>query len=491
MADRHCLNLIAGDWRSALSGRTYSDHNPATGELVATVADSGREDLEAAIAAAHAAFPAWRLTPAPRRGEVLFRAAHLLAERKEEMAQLLTREMGKPIAEARGDVQEAIDMAYFMGGEGRRLFGQTVPAELPNKFAMSVRDPIGVVGVITPWNFPVAVPSWKILPALICGNTIVFKPSPETPLLATLLAGALQDAGLPPGVLNVVVGRDPALGAHLLADPRVPVISFTGSTATGRIVAAEAGRLLKRVCLELGGKNAVVVLADADLDLAVDGILWSAFGTSGQRCTACSRVIVERAVSRELTERLAAAMKQLVVGNGLDPAVHVGPLIDAKAVERVAGYVSSARQEGISVLQGGSPITDSSGHFFAPTLLGGVRPHHRLAQEEVFGPVLSVIEVDDLAEAVAVNNGTPFGLSSSIFTQDVNKAFAAIRDLATGIVYVNAGTTGSEVQLPFGGTRDTGNGMREAGQAALDTFSEWKSVYVDYSGRLQRAQIDR
>lgn len=483
-------NYIGGRWTDAGSGEWEPDLNPATGEPLAEVTRSGPADVAAACAAAASAFPAWRRTPAPRRGELLYKVAEIIRDRKEELARVLTSEMGKVIAEARGDVQEAVDMAYYMAGEGRRMFGYTVPAELPNKHAMSVRESIGVVGCITPWNFPVAVPSWKILPALICGNTVVWKPSPETPATSAAFLECLIDAGLPPGVINLVVGGGPETGAALVDDPHVRLISFTGSTATGRRVAEAAGRNLKRVSLELGGKNAITVLSDANLDLAAEAILWAAFGTTGQRCTACSRVILEETIYDALVGRLLAGAASLRVGDGLDEAVQVGPVISAAALDRISGYMEVARSEGAEVLCGGRQAVTGGGFFFEPTLLGRVRPDMRVAQEEIFGPVLSLIPVRGLEEAIAANNGVRYGLSASIFTQDINRAFTAMRELDTGIVYVNHGTTGAEIQLPFGGTKETGNGHREAGHAALDVFSEWKSIYVDYSGRLQRAQID-
>jgi aldehyde dehydrogenase (NAD+) len=486
-------NYIGGEWVESAEGGYSENRDPATGELIGRFPRSGPADVERAVAAAKAAFEGWRKTPAPQRGEILYRAGELLKERKEAMARDLTREMGKVLVEARGDVQEAIDMAYYMAGEGRRLFGTIVPAELPNKAARAVRDPLGVVGCITPWNFPVAIPSWKTLAALIAGNTVVLKPATDTPLSAVNYARVFADAGLPPGVLNLVMGTGAEVGMPLVRHPDVAGISFTGSTDVGREVNVEAARALKRVTLELGGKNAVIVLDDADLDLAIEGILWSAFGTTGQRCTACSRVIVQQGVRRALEERLVARASALRLGHGLEPATEVGPLINAAQLERVHGYMAVAREDGARILCGGEPATAGElarGHFYRPTLLSGVRPEMRVAQEEIFGPVLSVIEVATLEEAVHVNNETRYGLSSSIFTGSINAAETAMRDLATGIVYVNAGTTGAEIQLPFGGTRGTGNGHREAGLGALEFFTEWKAIYVDYSGKLQRAQID-
>jgi acyl-CoA reductase-like NAD-dependent aldehyde dehydrogenase len=486
-------NFIDGRWVAPSNGRYADKHNPATGELLARVPLSDQADVDRAVASAARAYTSWRLVPAPKRGEILYRVGRLLEEQKEDLARLMTKEMGKVLTEARGDVQEAIDMAYYMGGEGRRSFGYTTPSELPDKFAMAIRDPIGVAAIITPWNFPAAIPSWKMFPALVLGNTVVFKPATDTPLVAGEMVRILTEAGVPPGAVNLVYGSGGEVGEALLADPRVQLISFTGSVETGRRVAARAGEGLKRVSLELGGKNAVIVMDDADLDLALDGIVWSAFGTTGQRCTACSRLIVQRGIYPTLRERLVERMKTLRLGDGLLPTTDVGPLINRAARERVHQYVQIGQQEGARIAVGGRPADEGElarGAFYQPTLFYDVSPDMRIAREEIFGPVLSMIPVDTLEEAVAINNGVQYGLSSAIFTRDVTTTFKAIRDLATGIVYINAGTTGAEIHLPFGGTRGTGNGHREAGTAALDFFSEWKSVYVDFSGRLQRAQID-
>ncbi len=491
MAQMLFQNLIGGKWVGGAAGGTFPTYNPATEAKVGDVALADAGDVEAAVQAAQQAYPAWRSTPAPRRGEILQRVGELLRERKDNLARLLTQEMGKVLAEARGDVQEAIDMAFYMAGEGRRLLGYTAPVELPDKFGMAVRESIGVCALITPWNFPIAVPSWKIFPALIAGNTLVWKPSPESPATALAFAQVFQEAGLPAGVLNVVCGPGAELGQALVAQPGVRVISFTGSTATGRAIAAEAGRLGKKVSLEMGGKNAILVLDDANFELAVDAITWSAFGTTGQRCTACSRLLVQRGIAARLKEALAARARKLRLGDGLDPAVDVGPVIHRAAQARIAEYVGLGLAEGARVLTGGQALSvDGRGFFFQPTLLDAVTPGMRVERDEIFGPVLSIVEVDSLDAAVQVANGSPYGLSSSIFTQDVNQAFRAMRDLTTGIVYVNHGTTGAEIQFPFGGTRGTGNGHREAGQTGLEVFTEWKSIYVDFSGRLQRAQID-
>jgi alpha-ketoglutaric semialdehyde dehydrogenase len=488
-------NFIGGEWRPAESGRTFESRNPADSrDLVAHFAASDAADAAAAIRAAEDALPGWRSTPAPRRGEIMYGFAALLAQHKERLARAMTREMGKVLPEARGDVQEGIDIAFLMAGEGRRMFGDTTPSELPDKWAMSVREPIGVAGIITPWNFPIAIPCWKTMPALISGNTVVFKPASDTPHCAVLLVELLAEAGFPAGTVNLVTGSGEDVGMAIVDSPDVNVISFTGNTETGRQIAGRAARRLKRLSLELGGKNAIAVMADADLDLAVEGIIWSAFGTTGQRCTACSRLVVDERVADDLLARLVDRASGLRLGAGVDANTDVGPLINSRAVDKVADYVAVGTDEGARLATGGVRPTDTGdleyGHFFQPTIFDGVRPMDRLAQEEIFGPVLSVIRVADYVEAAMVVNTTRYGLSSSIYTRDTNTAFRAMRDFSTGIVYVNAGTIGAETHLPFGGMRQTGNGHREAGHAALDTFTEWKSIYVDYSGRLQRAQID-
>jgi len=488
-------NWIGGDWVAARSGKTFADVNPADrDDVVGLFPESGAEDVEDAVRAAEKAFASWRLVPAPRRADVLFRAAAILEEGKEAHAREMTREMGKILTEARGDVQEAIDTAYYAGGEGRRLFGETVPAELPAKFAMSIRRPVGAAGMITPWNFPMAIPSWKVFPAVVSGNTCVLKPAELTPLSAVRFCEALEKAGLPPGVVNLVHGGGLAVGRPLVEHRRLPLVSFTGSTEVGRDIAERCGRLLKRVSLEMGGKNAQIVMDDADLELAADGVLWGAFGTTGQRCTATSRLIVHEKVARPLTERVVLLARRIRVGDGLADGVDMGPLVSAEQRDTVHRYVEIGKKEGATLLCGGAPLTDGAlakGHFYAPTVFSGVRPSMRIAREEIFGPVLSILEVKSLDEAIRVLNDTDYGLSSSIYTRDVSSAFRAIRDVDAGITYVNGPTIGAEVQLPFGGAKGTGNGHREAGTAVYDFYTEWKSVYVDYSGRLQKAQIDR
>jgi aldehyde dehydrogenase (NAD+) len=468
---------------------TFESLNPSTGEVIETFPRSTAADVDRAVATARAAWEDWRLVPAPERGNILFRFAQLLEQRKPELSDLMTREMGKVKAEAGGDVQEAIDMSYYMGGEGRRLFGQTTPSELRDKFMMSVRMPVGVVGAITPWNFPIAIPAWKLCPALVCGNTVVLKPAEDTPLLAQRFVDLLHEAGMPEGVVQIVHGFGEEAGDALVRHPDVPVITFTGSRETGVLVTKNAADELKHVHLELGGKNGIIVMDDADVDLAVEGILWSAFGTAGQRCTAASRVIVHRAVYDELQRKLVAGAEKMRIGAPWEDDTQIGPVINETAVEKIHSYTEIGKSEGAKLLTGGERV-EGHGFYYRPTVFADVDAQMRIAQEEIFGPTTALIPVDSFEEAVRAANSVKYGLSSSIFTSDVNKAFRAMRDLQTGITYINAGTTGAEVHLPFGGMKQTGNGHREAGQAALDVFTEWKSVYVDYSGKLQRAQID-
>lgn len=487
------LNYISGEWTEPSTGAFIPVINPANGAVLGEVAQSGKEDVNKAVEAAKNAQKSWRLVPAPQRAEYLFDVGRLLKEKKEELARIVTAEMGKVIEEARGEVQEAIDMAHYMAGEGRRMFGETVPSELGDKFAMSVRVPLGVVGMITPWNFPISIASWKSLPALVTGNAVVWKPSPESPIVAEAFVKIFEQAGLPKGLINLVQGSGKEAGNEIVEHPGIDLVAFTGSNEVGRRINERAGGLLKRTSLELGGKNAITVLEDADLELALSGILWSGFGTSGQRCTACSRVIVHETVREELEKKLTAAAVQLTLGNGIDENVDVGPVISKRALEKIDDYVKIGVKEGAKLLCGGKIASGEAlenGNYYEPTIFTDVAPEMRIANEEIFGPVLSIISVKDLEEAIKVNNSVSFGLSSSIYTQDVNRAFRAIRDLDTGIVYVNAGTSGAEIHLPFGGTKGTGNGHRDSGVPSLDVYTEWRAVYVDYSGKLQRAQID-
>jgi len=487
-------NFIDGGWVPSVSGQTFENRNPAnTDDLIGIFQKSTAADVARAIDAAKRAYEPWRLVPAPRRAELLFRAAQLIADRKEALARDMTREMGKVLDETRGDVQEAIDMTFFMAGEGRRQYGQTVPSELRDKFAMSVRQPLGVSAIITPWNFPMAIPSWKIIPALVCGNTVVFKPATLTPLSALNFVRILEEAGIPRGVVNLVTGGGGDVGNAMLVNDNVRVVSFTGSTDVGRTVSEKAAPSFKKVHLEMGGKNVIMVMDDANLDLAVEGCLWGGFGTTGQRCTAASRVVVHEQVYRPFLDRFVARARALRVGDGLDPISQMGPLVSADQRETVMKYVEIGAKEGATLACGGHALTTGAyakGFFHEPTIFADVSPQMRIAQEEIFGPVVSVMRCQSVEEAVTIANGVQYGLSASIYTQDVNRAFSAMRDVHTGIFYVNAPTIGAEVHLPFGGTKATGNGHREAGTAALEVFSEWKSVYVDFSGKLQRAQID-
>src|SRR5438876_9206092 len=493
-ARREYLNLIGGKWVPSRTGKTFENRNPAKSQdLVGTFPDSGPEDVDLAVQAAARAFTSWRLVPAPRRAEFIFRAAEILRDRKEDLARVMTREMGKVLAETRGDVQEAIDMAYSTAAEGRRLFGATVPSELPDKFAMSVRQPLGVCGLITPWNFPMAIPSWKTFPALVAGNTVALKPASDTPASAHHLIEVLVEAGVPEGVVNIVHGGGSTVGTPIVMHPDVKMISFTGSSDVGKVIAERSAKTLKRVSLELGGKNAQIVMEDADLDLALEGGLWGAFGTTGQRCTATSRLIVHDKVHDKFVQRLCDRADRLRLGPGLEETTEVGPLINEDARKKVEYYVGVGEEEGARRLIGGARPSDKRlqrGWFYRPTVLAGVGPGMRVEQEEIFGPVLAVIKVDSLAAAIQVNNDVRYGLSSSLYTRDVDAAFRAMTELDTGITYVNAPTIGAEAHLPFGGVKQTGNGHREGGWEVYDFYSETKVVYVDFSGKLQRAQID-
>jgi alpha-ketoglutaric semialdehyde dehydrogenase len=488
-------NFIDGEWVEASTGQTFENRNPAdTRDVVGIFQRSGKADVDTAIAAAKQAFAKWRLVPAPRRGEIIYRAAEMLMERKEDCARDMTREMGKILKETRGDVQEAVDTAYYMAGEGRRMFGPTTPSELPNKFAMAVRQPIGVCGMITPWNFPMAIPSWKLLPALVCGNTCVIKPAQDTPLSTFNLVRALYDAGLPRGVINIVTGFGSEVGTPITEHADVKAISLTGSSAVGRIVGTTAAKSFKHCSLELGGKNPMIVLDDANLDLAIEGGLWGGFGTTGQRCTATSRIIVQKGIYGDFIERYVERAKSLKVGNGLDETTEMGPAINENQLKTDLSYVDIGKAEGARLKCGGNRLDKGeyqNGYFMEPTVFVDVDRKMRIAQEEIFGPVVSIIACDDLEDAIEIANGIDYGLSSALYTKDVNKAFVAMRDLHAGITYINAPTIGAEVHLPFGGVKATGNGHREGGLGAIDFFSEWKSIYVDYSDRLQKAQIDR
>lgn len=493
MAGRDFGNFVNSEWVDALSGETFESRNPADlTEVLGSFAKSGAADVDRAVQAAKDAYPAWLGTPVPQRADYLLRVALLLEERKEELSETMTREMGKTLKESRADVQEGIDFAHYMAGEGRRFFGDTVPAELANKFYMTVRHPVGVAGLITPWNFPIAIPLWKIAPAIVSGCTSVFKPAEDTPLCAALLVDMFREVGLPPGVLNLVNGMGDEAGAALVDHPRVNAISFTGSLEVGRMINEKCARSMKRCSLELGSKNALIVMPDAQLDLAVESAAWGAFATSGQRCTATSRLIVHDDVRPEFTERLLDRVTGMKVGNGLDPEVELAPVINEQQKNRVLEYIGVGRQEGAQVLVGGEEPRGEeydNGHFLTPTVFDNMTPDMRIAREEIFGPVTGIMKVGSVEEAIAVANSVDYGLSCSIYTHDITNTFKAVQQLEFGVIYVNAPTIGAEIQVPFGGMKNTGNGHREAGPQSLDEFTEWKTIGIDFSGKLQRAQM--
>ncbi len=487
-------NYIGGKWVEASSKRTFENRNPANwDEVIGLFPRSDQGDVARAVSSAQEAFPGWKQVPPPKRGEILGRAGDLLVQHKEDLATLMTREMGKVVKETRGDVQEGIDTAYYAFGEGRRFFGITTPSELRQKLCITLRQPIGVAGIITPWNFPVAIPAWKIFPALLSGNTVVFKPASDTPACGAKLVEILLEAGVPKQVVNLVHGTGTEVGEAIIAQDGVGVVSFTGSSRVGRRIGEVCGKSLKRVSLELGGKNAQIVLDDADLELALEGALWGAFGTTGQRCTATSRLILEEGIHDELLAKLVDRAKGLKIGNGLDGSIEMGPVISEKQRDIIHSYVKMGIEEGAELLTGGKPYEEGEcgkGWFYEPTIFVGVTPELRIAREEIFGPVLSVFKVKDLDEGIAVLNNSSYGLSSSIYTRDVNKAARAAEEIEAGITYVNGPTIGAECHLPFGGVKDTGNGHREGGETVYDIFTETKTVYIDYSGKLQKAQID-
>ncbi len=479
--------FINGKWINSESGETFPSINPTNEKVIGKFQKGNEEDVDKAVEAAEKAFKKWSEVPTPKRGLILLKIAQLLKQNKEKLARELTMEMGKVIEEARGDVQEAIDMAEYMAGEGRRLFGYTTPSELRNKFCMTIRSPVGICGLITPWNFPFAIPAWKIMPALICGNTIVFKPSSDTPLCATRLVEILERAGVPKGVVNLVIGPGGSVGMSIVKHEKVRCISFTGHKDTGKMILKEAG--LKKVGLELGGKNGIIVMDDADLNLALDGVIWGGYGTTGQRCTAASRVIVHKKIKKKFERMLVNRIKRLKLGNGLNIKTDVGPLINKQAQEKSAKYTEIGLNEGAKLLIGGK-IPKMKGFFFKPTLFTDCSIDMRICQEEIFGPIVSLIPVKDFEEAIEAINSVEYGLSSSIYTNDMSKAFKAIQKIESGITYINSSTIGAEIHLPFGGIKHTGIGTREGGIEGIHEFSETKTVYIDYSGKLQKAQID-
>ncbi len=483
--------LINGNWMNSSTNDTFDDINPATFEKLATLQIASNDDVDRAVKSAWDAFTSWSETPPPKRAQVLFKAARILEERKEELATLLTQEMGKVISEARGDIQEAIDITLYAAGEGRRMFGETTTSELNDKFCMTILRPIGVIGMITPWNFPMAIPAWKVMPALVAGNTIVMKPASDTPLLTIKMVEVLMEAGLPPGVINLVFGPGGTVGSAIVHHPDIRAISFTGSLETGKWIMSECGKEMKRVSMELGGKNPIIVMDDADIDIAVDGVIWGAFGTTGQRCTAASRVIVHEKVKAAFTDKLLTRTRTLKLGDGLLPETDVGPVINQSQLDKIETYIRIGQEEGAVLLTGGKVVNPGlAGYFFEPTIFTDVGQDMRIAQEEIFGPVVALITISGLDDAIEVANNTAYGLSSSIYTKDITSAFRAIEKIDAGITYINSSTIGAEVHLPFGGVKGTGNGFREAGTDAVKEFTEVKAVYFDYSGKLQKAQID-
>lgn len=485
-------NYIGGKWVPAKKGGTFDNLNPAdTNDNVGKFPSCTKEDVEEAVRVAQEAYKSWRLVPAPKRAEVMFKAGQILIERKEELAKLMTREMGKVLKETRGDVQEAIDTAYYIAGEGRRLFGETTPSELPNKFAMTIRIPMGVVAVITPWNFPMAIPSWKIFPALVAGNTVVFKPASYTPASAAKFVEVFEQAGLPAGVLNIIYGAGQEVGDPLIHHPLVKLVSFTGSSDVGRSIASACGQMLKKCSMEMGGKNPILVMNDADLDLALEGAVWGAFGTTGQRCTAASRLILDEKIADKFVDMLVKRTERLKVGNGLDPMTEMGPCVSGAQRETVHRYVEIGKDEGCKLLLGGEPLKGGDfdrGFFYKPTIFDGVERSHTIFKEEIFGPVVGITRCKTVEEGIEIINDCKYGLSTSVYTKDIRNAMMAVRDIYAGITYINSSTIGAEVHLPFGGTNETGNGHREAGTTVMDIFTEWKTVYIDYSGKLQKAQ---
>ncbi len=484
--------FIDGAWVAGRSGREFESRNPANrDDLVGVFSRADAADVDDACKAAKAAYRSWLETPAPRRADYVYRAGIILEQRKEELSHLMAREMGKTLKECRADIQEGIDFAVFMAGEGRRMYGVTTKSELPNKFSMTVRHPIGVAGLITPWNFPIAIPTWKLFPALVAGCTVVFKPAEDTPLLAMKLVEIFEEVGLPAGVLNFVTGYGEDCGAAIVDHDLVRAVSFTGSLDVGRMINEKCGRLMKRCSLELGSKNILMVMPDADLDLAVEAGAWGAFATSGQRCTATSRMAVHGSIIDEFTDRLLARVKTMKVGPGTDPATELAPVINEKQKTRILEYIGIGQSEGAKLMTGGHALEEgeyAKGNFVAPTVFRGMTPDMRIAQEEIFGPVTGIIEIGGVDEAIDVANSVQYGLSAAIYTHDITNTFKAIERLEFGVVYINAPTIGAEVQLPFGGMKNTGNGHREAGPTALDEFTEWKAVSVDYSGKVQKAQ---
>ncbi|MFA6569730.1 MAG: aldehyde dehydrogenase family protein [Bacteroidota bacterium] len=486
-------NYINGKWVEPRTGEYFLNINPAnTEDVIGEFPLSGVQDVDDAVKAARAAFKAWKLIPAPKRGDMLRKAGDIFASRKKELACIMTREMGKPTFETEGDLQEAIDTAYYSASETRRLFGQNTPSEMPDKMNLSFRVPIGVCGIITAFNFPVAVPSWKILPALASGNTVVYKPSKDAPQSGVFFAEVLEEAGIPPGVFNVVLGKG-SMGNMIVEHPDVDLIGFTGSTDVGSKIGEICGKMNKKCSLEMGGKNPQIVMPSANVEMAIEGVLWGAFGTTGQRCTATSRLILHKDIYDSFIKILVEKTSKLRLGDGLKKGTDVGPLVHGQSLKNCENYIQIIKENGGKIILGGERATEgelAKGFFFKPTIVIDVTKDMRVFKEEIFGPILSVSKAESLEHAIELANAVDFGLSSSIYTEDIHEAFVAIREIEAGITYINAPTIGAEAHMPFGGVKGTGNGHREGGWTVFDIFTEWKTVYIDYSGKLQRAQID-
>ena len=477
-------NYINGKWIPSTSKKTFQSLNPFNEKSLGKFQLSNEKDVNLAIKSAKDSFQEWSSIPAPKRAEYLFEISRLLKKKKKRLGKILTIEMGKVLKEALGDVQEAIEVFEYMAGEGRRLLGHTTPSELKDKFCMTVRRPLGVVSLITPWNFPIAIPSWKLAPALICGNTMVIKPSSDTPLCAIELIKILHKAGIPKGVVNLVTGPGSTVGKKMIIHQDVRGVSFTGNKGTGEFILKNAG--IKKVGLELGGKNPIVVMDDANLDLVIEGVIWGAFGTTGQRCTAASRVIIHESIKEEFEDELLNKVEKLKLGSGLKKSTDIGPLINKSAVDKTHKYTKIGKKEG-TLLTGGYPVK-GKGFFYKPTIFTDIKPNSRIVKEEIFGPSLAIVPIGDLKEAIKVANNIEYGLSSSIYTENIANSFKFIEKVESGITYINSSTIGAEVHLPFGGVKGTGNGTREAGIEGIHEFSETKSIYIDYSGKLQKAQ---
>jgi len=489
----HYCNYINGKWLESVSSKTIPNVNPAdTNDVIGLVRQATRAEARTAVESAVEAFRQWRLTPAPARGKIVARAARLLEEQKEELAQILTREEGKTIAESRGELQRSINVADFCAGEARRMNGETIPSELPANFVYTIKQPLGVVACVTPWNFPVAIPVWKIAPALVAGNTVVFKPASLTPATAVRIVEIFEEAGLPAGVLNLVLGSGSDGGDEIINHPAVKAVSFTGSNAVGIRLYEQVSRRGAKVQCEMGGKNPVVVLEDADMELAVESTAQGAFGSSGQRCTATSRAVVVNEIADEFVQRVVTRAGSMRLGAGSDPNTEMGPSVDESQFNTVLKYIDIGREDGATLVCGGSRATGDGldkGYFVKPTVFDNVKPDMRIAREEIFGPVLAVLRVSDFEEAMMAANDCEYGLSSSIFTNDASRIFRFVDEIETGMTHINSPTTGGEAHIPFGGIKGTGIGEREQGSTALDFYTDLKVVYVDYTGRKREGNL--